>query len=129
MVRTRNKIVLLFTWTEDTPFIQASKVLHKLSESEQATPRVISIDSMSVGYEKAMSKIIRKHSSLREKHKIVMYEDRGENLSFFTNTIRHAQRHRLTAGDILSGPRRNERLGAFRKQTKLKRDKTAKRKS
>ncbi|GBP95351.1 hypothetical protein EVAR_85935_1 [Eumeta japonica] len=52
MVRTRNKIVLLFTWTEDTPFIQASKVLHKLSESEQATPRVISIDSMSVGYEK-----------------------------------------------------------------------------
>ncbi|GBP04170.1 hypothetical protein EVAR_19120_1 [Eumeta japonica] len=38
MVRTRNKIVLLFTWTEDTPFIQASKVLHKLSESEQATP-------------------------------------------------------------------------------------------
>ncbi|GBP80057.1 hypothetical protein EVAR_53197_1 [Eumeta japonica] len=42
------------------------KVLHKLSESEQATPRVISIDSMSVGYEKAMSKIILKHSSLRE---------------------------------------------------------------
>ncbi|GBP82524.1 hypothetical protein EVAR_91649_1 [Eumeta japonica] len=25
MVRTRNKIVLLFTWTEDTPFIQATK--------------------------------------------------------------------------------------------------------
>ncbi|GBP96459.1 hypothetical protein EVAR_48122_1 [Eumeta japonica] len=72
MVRTRNKIVLLFTWTEDTPFIQASKVLHKLSESEQATPRVISIDSMSVGYEKAMSKIIWKHSS-SEKHKIVIW--------------------------------------------------------
>ncbi|GBP19860.1 hypothetical protein EVAR_75153_1 [Eumeta japonica] len=58
MVRTRNKIVLLFTWTEDTPFIQANKVLHKLNESEQVTPRVISIDSMSVGYEKAISKII-----------------------------------------------------------------------
>ncbi|GBP72820.1 hypothetical protein EVAR_40321_1 [Eumeta japonica] len=58
MVRTRNKIVLLFTWTEDTPFIQASKVLHKLSESVAGNTRVISIDSMSVGYEKAMSKII-----------------------------------------------------------------------
>ncbi|GBP26461.1 hypothetical protein EVAR_85963_1 [Eumeta japonica] len=32
--------------------VYPGKLLHKLSESEQATPRVISIDSMSVGYEK-----------------------------------------------------------------------------
>ncbi|GBP05793.1 hypothetical protein EVAR_5102_1 [Eumeta japonica] len=82
MVRTRNKIVLLFTWTEDTPFIQASKVLHKLSESEQATPRVISIDSMSVGYEKGNVEDYLGSIAASEKHKIVMYEDRGENLSF-----------------------------------------------
>ncbi|GBP39705.1 hypothetical protein EVAR_25529_1 [Eumeta japonica] len=82
MVRTRNKIVLLFTWTEDTPFIQASKVLHKLSESEQATPRVISIDSMSVGYEKGNVEDYLGSIAASEKHKIVMYEDRGENLSY-----------------------------------------------
>ncbi|GBP90794.1 hypothetical protein EVAR_102476_1 [Eumeta japonica] len=82
MVRTRNKIVLLFTWTEDTPFIQASKVLHKLSESEQATPRVISIDSMSVGYEKGNVEDYLVSIAASEKHKIVMYKDRGENLSY-----------------------------------------------
>ncbi|GBP68195.1 hypothetical protein EVAR_23346_1 [Eumeta japonica] len=41
---------------------------------------------------------------------------------FFTNTIRHAQRHRLTAGDILSGPRRNERLGASPKANQAEKE-------
>ncbi|GBP78320.1 hypothetical protein EVAR_52375_1 [Eumeta japonica] len=41
----------------------------------------------------------------------------------FTNTIRHAQRHRLTAGDILSRTRRNERLRRLRKQIQAEKDK------
>ncbi|GBP01640.1 hypothetical protein EVAR_90449_1 [Eumeta japonica] len=97
MVRTRNKIVLLFTWTEDTPFIQASKVLHKLSESEQATPRVISIDSMSVGYEKG-------------------------NVEDYLGSIAASEKHKIL-GTSCQGPRRNERLGASPKANPLKGDK------
>ncbi|GBP04169.1 hypothetical protein EVAR_19119_1 [Eumeta japonica] len=42
---------------------------------------------------------------------------------FFTNTIRHAQRHRLTAGDILSRPEEMSGSERLRKQIKLKGDK------
>ncbi|GBP94886.1 hypothetical protein EVAR_85907_1 [Eumeta japonica] len=76
--------------------VYPGKVLHKLSESEQATPRVISIDSMSVGYEKAMS-IISKHSSLRET------QDRN-------------------LGTSCQGPRRNERLERLRKQIQAEKE-------
>ncbi|GBP96734.1 hypothetical protein EVAR_77669_1 [Eumeta japonica] len=92
MVRTRNKIVLLFTWTEDTPFIQATA---------------------------------------SEKHKIVMYEDRGENLSFLhkydpacSTTPIDSWGHPVKDPEEMSG---SERL---RKQIQAEKEtKTAKRKS
>ncbi|GBP94863.1 hypothetical protein EVAR_85883_1 [Eumeta japonica] len=47
-----------------------------------------------------------------------------EKISVFTNTIRHAQRHRLTAGTSCQGPRRNERLERSESKSKLKRRQT-----
>ncbi|GBP96391.1 hypothetical protein EVAR_65722_1 [Eumeta japonica] len=128
MVRTRNKIVLLFTWTEDTPFIQASKVLHKLSESEQATPRVISIDSMSVGYEKGNVEDYLGSIAASEKHKIVMYEDRGENLSFLhkydpacSTTPIDSWGHPVKDPEEMSGSERLQQIKLKRRQNTAKR--------
>ncbi|GBP31131.1 hypothetical protein EVAR_77428_1 [Eumeta japonica] len=131
MVRTRNMTVLLFTWTEVTPFIQASKVLHKLSESEQATPRVISIDSMSVGYEIGNVEDYLGSIAASEQHKIVMYEDRGENLSYLHKYDSACSTTPIDSWGILS---RTQKKSAARSvsesKSKLKRrQKTMKRKS
>lgn len=85
IVRSKNKTIALFEWGEQTPFAQVCSVLVKLGEAEasvQDVPRKISVDAMVLGGD--VGEVADRFGCLKasKKHEVVVYEDRGENLSF-----------------------------------------------
>ncbi|XP_072948186.1 uncharacterized protein [Epargyreus clarus] len=86
IVRSRNKTIALFEGSDnETQFAQACAILLRLgdpSENPDTTPRVLSLDAMVVGYIKGRAEDHMGSLKASEKHEVVVYEDRGENLSF-----------------------------------------------
>lgn len=85
LVRFKGKTIALLEWGEDTPFTQASSLLQRIREAGEytaATARTISVDAMVVGGERG--DVADRFGCLKasEHHEVVVYEDRGETLSF-----------------------------------------------
>ncbi|CAG9122974.1 unnamed protein product [Plutella xylostella] len=127
LVRWRNKTIALFEWADDTPFVQACSWLSKLGEIalDSNVPRIISVDAMVIEYRKG--EIVDQLGCLKasKHHEIVVYEDRGEDLSFLKGHILargidncHQQaeylvtgserlQERMTAGAVAASEQRN----------------------
>lgn len=82
LVRSKNKTIALFEWTAQTPFAQVSSLLTKLSDCADSTPRVISVDAMVIEYSTGETADRLGCIKASEHHEVVVYEDRGENLSY-----------------------------------------------
>lgn len=82
IVRSKNKTIALFEWAAQSPFVQACSLLEYLSRIADSTPRVISVDAMMVEYSKAEVADRLGCTEASKHHEVVVYEDRGENLSF-----------------------------------------------
>lgn len=85
LMRVKGKTIALLEWREETPFAQASSLLQKIREAGENTPvtsRTISVDAMEVGGERG--DVADRFGCLKasEHHEVVVYEDRGETLSF-----------------------------------------------
>ncbi|XP_052740698.1 uncharacterized protein LOC128198590 [Bicyclus anynana] len=90
IVRSRNKEIVLFKWNNlVTPFAQASKVLKELSTINIVTPKRISVDAMAVGYVKGTVDDYVGCLEASVKHEVVVYENRGEDLSFLKPNKQH----------------------------------------
>lgn len=97
VLRTRNKVVVIFEAGEvRTEFAQACSVLENLTGDLGA--RIISVDAMVVAYEKGEVRDYIGVIKASEKHEVVVYEDRGQNLGFLT-----PQRPKLSATQSLAG--------------------------
>lgn len=85
IVRKNNKTIALFCWDDtSTPFQQVCRVLQSLAarglETER-TSRKISVDAMVVGYMDAESRDHIGTLQASKHHEMVVYEDRGQDLS------------------------------------------------
>ncbi|XP_050563633.1 uncharacterized protein LOC126913011 [Spodoptera frugiperda] len=85
LMRHKGKTIALFEWGVETPFAQASSLLRQIGEAggdPAFTARTISVDAMAVGGERG--EVADRFGCLKasEHHEVVVYEDRGETLSF-----------------------------------------------
>ena len=86
IVRAKNKIIALFEGnTEESQFAQACSVLASFGEAEPEViggSRIISVDAMVVAHLKGQT--VDRMGAIRasQRHEVVVYEDRGEDLSF-----------------------------------------------
>ncbi|XP_063823084.1 uncharacterized protein LOC135073021 [Ostrinia nubilalis] len=91
IVRKNNKTVVLFATDFDvTEFQLACKVLNSLgTRSTQTTPaRKISVDAMIVGYRGGETRDYMGVIQSSKHHEMVIYEDRGQNLSYLLSGSR-----------------------------------------
>lgn len=87
ILHTKNKIIAIFRWElEETPFGQASSALTELCAADITTARIISMDAMVVCYEKGKLDDYLGCINASKKHEVVVYENRGEDLSFLKPT-------------------------------------------
>lgn len=85
LLRCKGKTIALLEWREENPFQQASSLLQAIKEAGEHTAiraRTISVDAMEVGG--VRGEVADRYGCLKasEHHEVVVYEDRGENLSF-----------------------------------------------
>ncbi|KAF9408567.1 hypothetical protein HW555_011787 [Spodoptera exigua] len=85
LLRAKQKTIALLEWGEETPFAQASSLLQKIREAGERTniaARTISVDAMAIGWDRG--EVADRLGCLKasEQHEVIVYEDRGENLSF-----------------------------------------------
>lgn len=90
IVRKSNKTIALFCTEDDTTeFAQVCSVLTRIGAGSGETPsRKISVDAMVVGFEKGETNDYVGALAASKHHEVVMYEDRGQNLSFLVQTPR-----------------------------------------
>lgn len=83
IVRKNNKTIALFSTDYDvTEFAQACAMLSRLGDQKPEYPARISVDAMVVGYERGDVSDYVGAISASKHHEVVVYEDRGQNLSF-----------------------------------------------
>lgn len=85
IMQVKQKTIVLFKQSSETAFAQVSAVLTLMGEASSDTdhiPRKVSVDAMVLGIERG--KVADRYGCLiaSEQHEVVVYEDRGENLSF-----------------------------------------------
>lgn len=84
IVRVKNKSIALFSTGDDTEFQQACEVLRRVgSRGAEGTtpPKKISVDAMVVRYERGETRDYIGALSASKYHEVVVYEDRGQDLS------------------------------------------------
>lgn len=85
IVRIKNKVIALFVTGDDaTEFAQACSLLSTFGREEDGQsnpPRKISVDAMVVAFEKAEARDYMGVVRASKNHRVVVYEDRGQNLS------------------------------------------------
>lgn len=83
ILRTRGKTIALFEPSEvDTEFARACLLLSSWGREDGKGPRRVSVDAMVVGYEKGEVRDYMGAVRASAYHEVVMYEDRGQDLSF-----------------------------------------------
>lgn len=85
VVRFQNKTIALFEWHEATPFAQVCSLLTEIAETDQTAstrPRIISVNAMVIVYDRG--EVADRYGCIKasKDHELVVYEDRGEDLSF-----------------------------------------------
>lgn len=123
LMRFKEKTIALFEWREATPFAQASSLLQKIREVGDytaASARIISVDAMMVGGERG--DVADRFGCLKasEHHEVVVYEDRGENLSY----LKAPRQPTASATTPSKGP--TTQSGSERAQQKAAAEKAAK---
>ncbi|CAG9123686.1 unnamed protein product [Plutella xylostella] len=123
LVRCRNKTIALLEWADDTPFVQACSWLTTLGERAQDSnvPKIISVDAMVIEHKKG--EIVDQLGCLKasKQHEIVVYEDRGEDLSFLSGHIpvrnnNHQQTEAVTGSERLQERMASESVAAAEQQ-------------
>lgn len=86
IVRIKNKVIaLLVTGDDATEFAQACSLLTAFGregDRQNSPPRKISVDAMVVAYEKAEARDYMGLVKASKCHRVIVYEDRGQNLSY-----------------------------------------------
>ncbi|XP_075990359.1 uncharacterized protein LOC142986010 [Anticarsia gemmatalis] len=95
VARTNNKTILLFDRIADiTQFTQACQLLLTIAQTSDPTtntPRIISVDSMVIGFDRGQAAEYLGCVEASKHHEVVVYEGRGQNLNFLkTNTQQSA---------------------------------------
>ena len=123
LVRSKGKTIALLEWREETPFAQASSLLQKIRETGEHTAiaaRIISIDAMAV--EGVRGDVADRFGCLEAsgKHEVVVYEDRGETLSFLKapRDPTASAASTTTSPTTLSGSERAQQKAAAEKAAK-----------
>ena len=118
VVKSKNKSIILLDWGERTPFARACELLHKLSETTEQGPRIISIDAMVVEYNRGEVADRLGCIMASKQHEVIVYEDRGEDLSYLKPA------HSSTQADHPQTPLLTTESGSERLQRLTAEDKT-----
>ncbi|XP_050563196.1 uncharacterized protein LOC118276113 isoform X1 [Spodoptera frugiperda] len=96
LLRTRNKTIAMFSSVDSiTCFAQACGVLSGVGEwgdVEGIHSRIISVDAAVVAYEKGKTADLMGCIRASEHHEVIVYEDRGEDLSFLKRSVQRQLR-------------------------------------
>ncbi|KAF9799285.1 hypothetical protein SFRURICE_016237, partial [Spodoptera frugiperda] len=96
LLRTRNKTIAMFSSVDSiTGFAQACEVLSGVGEwgdVEGIHSRIISVDAAVVAYEKGKTVDLMGCIRASEHHEVIVYEDRGEDLSFLKRSVQRQPR-------------------------------------
>lgn len=91
LLRTRNKTIAMFPGVDSmTCFQQACKVLSGIGrwgEVDGVTSRIISVDAAVVASQKGKTADLMGCVEASEHHEVIVYEDRGQDLSFLRKTV------------------------------------------
>ena len=141
IVRKNNKTIALFSMKPNiTKFAQACEVLKKIGERGPGgidQPKKLSVDSMVVGFLRGNTEDYLGALTASKHHEIVIYENRGQNLSFLrarspdqvANTPpTDCWDHPIVGADISGSERLQNRVKELKAQAKQSATSTAERK-
>ncbi|XP_048480282.1 uncharacterized protein LOC119694816, partial [Plutella xylostella] len=135
LVRKDNKVIVLFCagdlCTDATEFEQMCNVLTRIGNraTPETAPRKISVDAMTVAYFKGETKDYEGVLLASKHHEIVVYEDRGQSLSYLL-TQHHGHGAPRVPTDHLDHPVSNPEIsGSERLQLRVESEKEAARSS